>query len=103
MITVLNTLGICSSYPTLAGTQKRTGKLPFKLGSRGRDFNGVNVLDPPTTITGIPAAPTLGEEQSEAEIDPDTDTEGQEQEERDGQQGRQRGTVRTYHPVALYM
>ncbi|GJF00843.1 hypothetical protein PsYK624_171450 [Phanerochaete sordida] len=74
MIAVLNTLGICSSYPTLAGTQKRTGKLAFKLDSQQWCLpGGENVLDRVSTTAGIPPLPSLGELQSNDDTDNDND------------------------------
>ncbi|EKM56351.1 uncharacterized protein PHACADRAFT_183060 [Phanerochaete carnosa HHB-10118-sp] len=74
MITVLNTLGICSSYLTLTGTQKRAGKLLFKLRLQDH-FSVNNILNPMRTVTGIPPACTFRELQSDAETDLDSEDE----------------------------
>ena len=75
MITVMNTLGVCSSYPTLASSQKRTGALQFRSDGRRSDEPGeepdTNVLD----VNAELVVPTLPEENSDAEPEFDEDLE----------------------------
>lgn len=71
MISVMNMMGVSSSYPTLAGTQKRTGALDFTIPRPGGQEN---VLDPVTAGAGTISAPTPAEERSDEELDSDGDS-----------------------------